>query len=120
MKAILLMAAASLVLSACGGGSDRVTRGAGYYAPVTRFASGPISRACLASDRKARNTQLCGCLQGVANASLSGAEQRAAERFFRDPHEAQVMRQSDRPDDERTWRNYKAFVGRAEQICRGL
>ncbi|SLN48743.1 hypothetical protein ROJ8625_02385 [Roseivivax jejudonensis] len=118
MKAIpVMMAAALVVLSACGA-RDSVTRSASYATPS--FASGPMKTACLRSDRAQRNSRLCGCIQSVADQSLSNAEQRLAVSFFSDPHRAQEIRQSDRPNHERMWRNYKAFVGRAERSCRGL
>jgi hypothetical protein len=61
---------------------------------------------------------LCGCVQYVADRTLSRGEQRRAVRFFRDPHEAQVVRQSDRPRDEAFWPRYRAFADTAERVCR--
>ncbi|MBC7131697.1 MAG: hypothetical protein H5U16_01145 [Roseovarius sp.] len=81
-------------------------------------ASGPISDACLASDRKARSPALCGCIQAVANQTLSASEQRRAVRFYRDPHEAQEVRTSQRPADQRFWTAYRAYADRAEAVCR--
>lgn len=81
-------------------------------------SAGPISRACLTSGRKAANTRLCGCIQAVADVALSRRDQRQAARFFRDPHRAQEIRQSDRASDEAFWLRYKAFGTRAEQSCR--
>lgn len=102
------------LLAACGGGSsDRYDAG-----QVSRFSSGPISRACMSSDRKARNTQLCGCIQSVANVSLSGSDQSMAVSFFEDPHRAQEIRQSDNSGHERFWLRYKGFVAMAESNCR--
>ncbi|ETX27167.1 hypothetical protein [Roseivivax isoporae] len=117
MRNFVWIVAAGLALAACGGG-ERVTRG--YVAPGPSFANGPIKNACLGSDRSARNPRLCGCIQSVADSSLSNSEQRLAVTFFKDPHRAQEIRQSDRPNHERMWTNYKAFTNRAEQICRGL
>jgi len=101
-----------LGLSACGG-PDRFGGGGGR--PV---ASGPISDACLASDRKARSPALCGCIQAVANDTLSGRDQRRAVGFYRDLHSAQDTRQSDRPGDQRFWAAYTAYAERAERVCR--
>jgi hypothetical protein len=110
---ILRMAAGGVALSAlaaCGGGGVEVTR--------TAFATGPIYSACLSADRPQASVPLCGCVQAVADVSLTGAEQRRAVAFFRDPHQAQVVRQSDRPRDEAFWPRYRAFAARAEQVCR--
>lgn len=133
MKTVGLLMVAVLALSACGGG-DRMKRsyGGGSYgspktygvsitrAPAVSFASGPISQACLKAGRKAANRRLCGCVQGVANRDLSGSDQRKAAGFFSDPHQAQVVRQSDNPGNEAFWKRYKAFAARAEQTCQGL
>ena len=101
-------------LAGCGGGSkpDR-------YGRVVTFSSGPISKACMASGRKSSNRALCGCIQTVANRELSRQEQRVAATFFKDPHRAQEIRQSDRPGNERLWLRYKAFSSRAETSCAG-
>ncbi|MGR3503620.1 hypothetical protein [Pseudaestuariivita sp.] len=81
--------------------------------------AGKISRACLQADRKAATRSLCGCIQAVANQSLTRSEQRLAAKFFRDPHMAQEIRQSDLPRNERFWEKYKAFGRTAEAVCRG-
>ncbi|WP_232796368.1 hypothetical protein [Roseovarius salinarum] len=86
-------------------------------APVARIASGPISRACMESDRPGRSRELCGCIQAVADRTLTGAEQSRAVTFYRDPHAAQEVRQSDRHSDERFWDRYKAYGTEAERIC---
>ncbi|ETW13820.1 hypothetical protein ATO8_07316 [Roseivivax marinus] len=117
MKSIIMVVVCGLTLAACGQ-RESVSRGATFAGPS--FASGPMKTACLRSDRKARNDRLCGCIQATADRSLSGAEQRLAIKFFKDPHHAQEIRQSDRPKHEEMWRNYKAFVSRAERSCRGL
>ena len=102
------------MLAGCGGGRS-------YEVPAQamRLSSGPISKACMASDRKARNPQLCGCIQTVANQDLSGRDQRLAVSFYKDPHQAQEVRQSDRPNDEAFWRRYKNYAERAERLCQG-
>ncbi|MET4128906.1 hypothetical protein [Roseovarius sp. MBR-6] len=102
-----------LTLASCGG-ANRFESDPRAGRPS---ASGPISAACLASDRKARSPALCGCIQAVANQTLSGAEQRRAVGFYRDPHQAQEVRTSQRPGDQRFWAAYKAYADRAEQIC---
>jgi len=105
-----------VALAGCSSNRNSVSRSA----PSVQFASGPISKACLASDRKARSSRLCGCVQASADRVLSSAEQRRAARFFRDPHEAQDVRQSDRPQDEAFWPRYRRFVAVAEGSCRGM
>ena len=80
--------------------------------------AGPIDSACVRSERGARQTALCGCVQQVANQMLSRSDQRRAASFFRDPHQAQVVRMSKRDSDNAFWARYKAFAGAAESYCR--
>lgn len=113
MKTVLLLGLV-LGLAACGG-PGRFGGGGGGGRPV---ASGPISDACLASDRKARSPALCGCIQAVANDTLSGGDQRRAVRFYRDLQSAQDTRQSQRAGDRQFWQAYTAYAERAERVCR--
>ncbi|EEB71921.1 conserved hypothetical protein [Ruegeria sp. R11] len=83
-------------------------------APV---GAGAIEKACRQSDRSAANPSLCRCIQSVANASLNRAERKTVSKWFKDPHQAQVVRQSDRRSDERLWARYKAFGENATRIC---
>lgn len=108
----LIFAALVLTLAACGGRASR-DRG-----PVLLFAEGPMSKACLNSDRKARSKALCGCVQAVANRDLSSADQRLAVSFWSDPQRAQDIRQSDVPRHEEFWRRYKAYGQNVERLCR--
>lgn len=85
-------------------------------APSVAMA-GPIDRACMASDRRARSPRLCACIQQVADQTLSRADQRMAARFFRDPQRAQDVRQSDNPSHETFWRKYRAFGETAAATC---
>ena len=80
-------------------------------------ASGPISRACMASTRKGKSSQLCGCIQSAANQTLTPGQQNRATQFYMDPHKAQEVRQSDRRGDEEFWKAYRAYGERAEQMC---
>lgn len=80
--------------------------------------AGRIERACAASDRGARDTRLCACIQIVADQTLDRREQRLAASFFKDPHRAQEVRQSDRASHERFWLRYRAFGDAAERACR--
>ncbi len=86
--------------------------------PGAPAQAGPIDRACMASPRKQKSPSLCACIQRVADVALTRREQRQAARFFRDPHRAQEMRQSDNPAHEKFWLRYKAFGDLAEQNCR--
>ncbi len=79
--------------------------------------AGTIERACLKSDRKAANRNLCGCIQQVADATLTGRDQRLAAKFFKDPHMAQEIRQSDNSSHEVFWKRYKAFGATAQSYC---
>ncbi len=83
-------------------------------------AAGPIERACNRSDRSAANPRLCACIQEAADLTLSRSDQNRAARFFRDPHEAQEVRQSDRRRDEEFWERYRAFGDTAEAFCAGV
>ncbi|WP_052245166.1 hypothetical protein [Halocynthiibacter namhaensis] len=86
---------------------------------VSSFA-GTIENACNSSDRSAANRQLCGCIQDVADLTLeSRSDQSMAASFFRDPHKAQEIRQSDRSSHETFWQRYKNFGRTAEVYCRG-
>lgn len=78
-----------------------------------------IERACLASGRSGASVQLCRCVQQAADLTLSSRDQSRAVKFFRDPHQAQVVRRSDRRTDEEFWRRYRAFGQTAEAYCGG-
>lgn len=112
----MLIMGLTLLLAGCGG-AERSPESQRSASGVMPFATGPINTACLQSDRKARSRALCGCIQAVANDTLSGAEQRRAVQFYSNPQKAQDIRQSDRPGDERFWRAYRAYAERAEQVC---
>ena len=78
--------------------------------------AGPIDSACVRSDRSA-SRQLCGCIQQVADMTLSRADQRRAARFFRDADEAQSVRMSTSDNDNAFWARYKKFAATAEAYC---
>jgi hypothetical protein len=114
---------ASLVLVACGGGNTIETPPPDIAALAVPeggvpFASGPISSACL-SDRRAQSSRArCGCIQAVADATLSNSQQRRATAYFDDPGSLQEVRQSDNPGNERFWSAWSSFAETAEQLCR--
>jgi len=85
-------------------------------APVVN--AGVIESACLKSDRKAANRALCGCIQDAADLTLDRRDQKMAATFFRDPHKAQEIRQSDNRSHEAFWKRYKQFGSTAETYCR--
>ncbi|WP_298679930.1 hypothetical protein [uncultured Lentibacter sp.] len=88
-----------------------------YTAAIPAATSGPISRACLVSDRKARSRQLCGCIQAVADMTLSKPDQSLAASFYGNPQKAQDIRQSSAAGHERFWAKYSEYADTAEQIC---
>jgi hypothetical protein len=92
--------AALWVLGGCGGG-----------------VSGEIGRACMAGGRDAANRQLCACVQGVANQSLSGGDQARVAGFFGNPEQAEAVRASDSARDEAFWERFRSFTAQAEAIC---
>ncbi|MBY5935338.1 hypothetical protein KUV51_20190 [Tateyamaria omphalii] len=108
--------AAMLGLSACGGGSSySSTRAVPQNAVL--FATGPIYSACRSGGRSQASRARCGCVQAVANQSLTSSEQRRGAGFFSDPQQAQVVRQSDRASDERFWTRWKAYGDSAARQC---
>jgi len=76
-----------------------------------------IEKACNSSDRPSASRQLCGCIQDVADLTLSRAEQRRAARFFSDPHAAQEVRRSDSRSDREFWNRYELFADSAAYYC---
>ena len=79
--------------------------------------AGPIDNACVRSDRGARNAPLCGCIQQVADMTLSRSDQRRAAVFFRDAQRAQEVRMSKTAADNAFWARYKTFAAMAEAYC---
>ncbi|WP_405405841.1 hypothetical protein [Paracoccus sp. Ld10] len=80
--------------------------------------AGPIDSACVRSDRARGNAPLCGCIQQVANQTLSRSDQRQAAQFFRDPHRAQEVRTSKSNSDNAFWARYRNFATQSERLCR--
>jgi len=76
-----------------------------------------IERACINSDRQAANRTLCGCIQDVANLTLTSADQKLAATFFKNPQKAQDIRQSNNSRSEKFWGRYKEFGAVASQFC---
>lgn len=82
-------------------------------------AAEPVRAACLASDREAAEPRLCKCVQVAADATLTAPEQQRAAGFFRDPHQAQVVRQSKDRSDGLFWERYEEFTELAKAFCAG-
>lgn len=97
-------------LASCGGPATRAPSG-------LQFAQGPISEACERSGRKAASRQLCGCIQAVANAELSGADQRRGAGFFGNPERAQDVRLNDSASADAFWARWTDFAATAERRC---
>lgn len=85
--------------------------------PMTANAN-TIEKACLSSNRDSANRALCGCIQDVADLTLSNGEQRRAAEFFKNPDKAQDTRQSNRRNDEAFWQRYAQFGTAAQQLCK--
>ena len=79
--------------------------------------AGPIGSACMNSPRPQKSAGLCRCIQNAADQTLTRREQRQAARFFRDPHRAQVVRQSSSAQDRTFWTRYRNFGATAEALC---
>lgn len=88
-------------------------------APVALpFAKGPIFRACQTDGRKAASRARCGCVQAVADQSLSDRDQTRGAKFFANPGRLQEVRQSDNSGNERFWLAWKAFGQDAAAQCK--
>ncbi|SNS21748.1 hypothetical protein [Tropicimonas sediminicola] len=89
----------------------------GMISAPSAEAGSTIERACMSSNRRAASRPLCDCIQRVADQMLTRRDQRMAAKFFKDPHRAQEVRQSDRASDEAFWKRYKAFGTTAGNVC---
>ena len=96
---------------------NRLMIAAAAVALTTPLAvAGPIDSACIRSERAA-SPRLCGCIQQVADQTLSRADQRRAAGFFRNAQQAQDVRMSKRAADNQFWDRYKTFAATAERYC---
>lgn len=78
--------------------------------------AGAIDNACMKAGRTT-DVRICGCIQRVADQTLSSSDQRRAAGFFRDPDQAQQVRMSTSASDNDFWARYKAFATNAESYC---
>lgn len=79
--------------------------------------AGQIEQACLKSERSKGQRALCGCIQNVADMTLTARDQKLAATFFQDPHRAQEVRQSNSRRHEAFWDRYKNFGLAAQNYC---
>jgi hypothetical protein len=98
----------------------KTTLGLCAFGATIGFASmasaGPIDSACMQAGRS-NSSATCGCIQQVADMTLSHRDQRRAASFFHDPDRAQVVRMSDSKSDNDFWARYKNFASTAEGYC---
>ncbi|MDT1062896.1 hypothetical protein RM190_13540 [Paracoccus sp. CPCC 101403] len=94
-----------------------ITAAAAVVLTTPLAVAGPIDSACVRSERGARNGALCGCIQQVADSTLSRSDQRRAARFFKDAEEAQAVRMSKTDADNAFWARYQNFASTAEAYC---
>lgn len=108
-----------MFVAACGSGGSRFSssNARSNTGPSALFASGPISQACRSAGRKSASRARCGCVQAVANRSLSTADQKKGAAFFKNPQRAQDTRQSDNAANERFWKRWKAYSNDAARLC---
>lgn len=79
--------------------------------------AGYIGDACIRANRPSASRDLCTCIDKVAKKTLSRSERRRGAKLFKNPHEAQRVRQSSRKSDEAFWDNWKAFGESASKTC---
>ena len=110
---VILLAGLVLALASCGGSNRSDVRST----PSRGFATGDISRACLAAGRESASPQLCGCIQSVANQTLSDSDRRRVATFFADPEVAHAVKISDTRADDAFWDRYRNFIDASRGIC---
>ena len=110
-----VLAGVLIVVLVAGCGSNRADRARHV---VARAASGPIASACMVAGRGGATRARCGCVQSVADVTLTGSDQRLGASFFSDPHRAQEIRQSDNASHEAFWKRWKDFGATAAQQCK--
>ncbi|WP_370400235.1 hypothetical protein [Sulfitobacter sp. JB4-11] len=105
-------------LTACGGGNSTPIPRGGFTPSPYLFANGPLQQACQADGRKAASRARCGCVQAVADRSLSAGDQRRGASLWTNPARLQEIRQSDSAGNERFWKEWKAFGQEAARLCK--
>ncbi|MDW3224360.1 MAG: hypothetical protein R8G34_16020 [Paracoccaceae bacterium] len=106
-----------LLVTACGSrGSDPQVRQV-VTNTAAGFAIGPIGSACLAQNRRSATQQRCGCIQEVANRTLTSSQQARSTRFFNEPSLLQDVRQSSAPSNVRFWEAWQRFAETSQAVC---
>lgn len=100
----------------------RTTAAAAAFIAVSSMTAGtatagPITRACMSSDRGGANRALCGCIQAVADMTLNGQDQRLAAKFFKKPDMAEKVRMSKSDYHNAFWARYRQFGATASAAC---
>lgn len=113
MRRVVIAALVLVLVASCGSRSDRMR------STTTRAVagSGPILTACLQSGRQAATRESCGCVQAVANTSLSASDQKLGASFFSNPHRAQEIRQSSNASHSAFWERWSDFGEQAGKLC---
>lgn len=91
---------------------------AGFVFSSSEADAGVIKRACQKADRPGATVALCSCIQSVADQKLTRRDKRRVAKWFADPHQAQVTRQSNHWADEQLWLRYRDFGEHASKVCR--
>lgn len=86
-------------------------------APATAHAGTAIAGACMNSERGAGAQALCACIQTVADAVLSPAEQKRGAKVILQPHMSQEIRASARQSDNVFWDKWREFGETAAEHC---
>ncbi|WP_209505718.1 MULTISPECIES: hypothetical protein [unclassified Ruegeria] len=76
-----------------------------------------IRQACMASDRSAATRDRCSCIQRVADQALTRSDQKTVAKWFKNPHQAQVLKMSKTARDDALWDRYQNFGQMAQAIC---
>lgn len=97
-------------------GAPTQTGAAAVPAPLP-FARGSIFSVCISDGRKAASQKRCGCVQAVADKTLSDADERRGVSLWNDPGRLQEIRQSDNPGNERFWKAWSGFGDEATRVC---
>lgn len=90
---------------------------AGLAVLGTSASAGAVESACLKSQRQGASRALCGCIQHVADLTLTRSDQKRAAKLFTDPQKAQDIRQSKSDNNNSFWTKYKNFGATAEAYC---
>lgn len=83
-------------------------------------AGNAIAGACMSSQQGAGVPALCACIQTVADAVLSPAEQVRGAQIFLEPHMSQEIRASANranASDAHFWEKWQVFGATAAQHC---